>query len=79
MSAVPVGARCQQTLGWREVAVKLARSAVLRNPTFVPSAVANYEATTAQRLNVSCLRPRTGAADPQLTFGDRYKRPGSGR
>ena len=39
MSAVPVGARCQQTLGWREVAVKLARSAVLRNPTFVPSAV----------------------------------------
>ena len=39
LSAVPFGARGQQTLGGREVTVKLARSAVPRSPTLVPNAV----------------------------------------
>ena len=39
MSAVPVGARGQQTRGWREVTVKIARSAVPRKQTLVPSSL----------------------------------------
>jgi hypothetical protein len=67
VSAIPVGAGVQQTFGWREVTVKLARSAVLRNPRLGPALWVDDEATTAQGPNFSCRGMQIGAVDPRST------------
>ena len=64
MLAVPVGARGQQTLGWREATVKLARSAVPRDPTLVPSAVGGLRGDHSAGAECQLPRPANWCCRP---------------